>query len=324
MPSIFKKVGAKKTAIDIEEAWNIWELLSSGYESMTDIKLMKNFVHDQDLTVMITRHLASLDDEIKMLEAEAIKYNLKTPHQPPADFKTSAIIEEYSDRYIYRTVFRRLGDDLFKINRSIRTSSTNDKLRQGFQQRLRGQLKNFEEFIKYGKLKGWQDPPPTYKIHKPQKREQLLISEAFHLWDHLNQRYDQLHLTSTFKSMTHDIDLQAILTLGAGSLSEEITMLEGLMTKFEIPMPERPPVSTKVPIDPEVMEDVFMFRTILTGLQEAQDLHLRAIVQTELNDNLRKIFTTMLFNEMSLYDKLLKYGKAKGWTHPAPIYTEPT
>jgi len=324
MPMLLKKVGSKNKVVDIEEVWNIWELLSSGYESLADIKLLKNFVHDKDLNWMLDRHLKGLEDELNMMEKEAIRYNIKTSHQPPVDFKTSAIVEEFSDRYIFRNVYRRLGDDLFKLSRSIRTSSTNDMLRRRLQHRLKDTLKNFEEFIKYGRLKGWQDPPPTYKIHKPQKSEQLLVSEAFHLWDHLNQRYDQLHLTSTYKSLIHDPELVVIITLGVQSLSEEIKMLENLMTKFEIVLPGRPPASTRIPIDPEVFEDVFMFRSILTGLQEAQDLHLRAVVQTEMNDKLRKMFTRILLNEMSLYDKLLKYGKAKGWTQPAPVYNEPT
>ena len=181
MVTLFKKIGAKTKVVDIEDVWNIWELLSSGYESITDIKLMKNFIHDRDLSMMVGRHLVNLEKEIQMLEKESISYNLKTPRKPPSDFKTSTIVEEFSDRYIFRSVFRRLGDDLFKINRAVRTSSTNDNLRRIFQDRLKLSLNNFEEFLKYGKLKAWQDPPPTYKVSKPQLREQLLISEAFHL-----------------------------------------------------------------------------------------------------------------------------------------------
>jgi len=110
LQTIFKKVGGKKKTLDIEEVWNIWELLSSGYESMTDIKLLKNFIHDRDFSMMVGRHLVNLEKEIKLLEKEAITYDIKTPHQPPADFKTSTIVEEYSDRYIFRNIFRRLGD----------------------------------------------------------------------------------------------------------------------------------------------------------------------------------------------------------------------
>ncbi|MDO9535867.1 MAG: hypothetical protein Q7J85_11200 [Bacillota bacterium] len=81
MPKLFKKVGAKKKVVDIEEVWNIWELLSSGYESMTDIKLLKNFIHDKDLLVMAGRHLVNLDKEIKVLEKEAIilKHRISLP-----------------------------------------------------------------------------------------------------------------------------------------------------------------------------------------------------------------------------------------------------
>jgi len=53
------------------------------------------------------------------------------------------------------------------------------------------------------------------------------------------------------------------------------------------------------------------------------DLHLRAVVETTRNDSIRRMFTQFLSTEVEVFDKYLRYGKVKGWLHPAPLYTEP-
>ena len=99
-------------------------------------------------------------------------------------------------------------------------------------------------------------------------------------------------------------------------------LLEGLSAKFEIPSPERPPSSMKSKVDPEIMEDKFVYRTIFTGLQFATELHIRAVIGTIRNDSLREIFFDYLKTELNTYDKFVKYGKLKGWLHVVPMYTD--
>ncbi|MFW6008991.1 MAG: hypothetical protein ACOCP8_06985 [archaeon] len=43
---------------------------------------------------------------------------------------------------------------------------------------------------------------------------------------------------------------------------------------------------------------------------------------TENNDSLRDLFLQLLKKEISGYNKILKYGKAKGWNHIPPIYKQ--
>lgn len=228
-----------------------------------------------------------------------------------------------TDAFIYRLVSRQVEDDAFAMSRAVRTTTTNDRLRAMFTGFLREQLGILELFIEYGKLKEWQDPAPTYKTAKAVDKEQLDIGEAFHLWDHLSLRYDQKQLTDFFISFAHDAEYRAIMQTGMKTLDKQIDRLEKAMLTFQIPLPPRPPESVKAPIDPETLEDRFTYRTLIRGVQEAIDLHLRAIIETTRNDSVRTVYTDFLFEEMKFYDLMVKYGKAKAWLQVPPAYSEP-
>lgn len=170
-------------------------------------------------------------------------------------------------------------------------------------------------------LRSVRVPGTRKNVHK----EKLDVREAYHLWDHITQRYDQIQLTEFFVSFTHDAEYTAILNSGIDLLNDQVERICRVMLGFEIPLPKRPPVSVKTPIDPETLEDVFTYRTLLRGIQESVDLHLRTVAQSTRNDSLRHLFSDFFAVELDLHDKFVKYGKMKGWIHtPPPIYFEPS
>jgi len=219
------------------------------------------------------------------------KFKVKVPTRPPAQVQISAQLEEATDM-----------------------------LRSHFSDFLMGHLKDYEALYKYGKLKGWTDVEPAYKSYKPTDKEQVSVSEAYHVWEHLNYRYDQMELTNIYLDFVHDTDFKMILKEGLSTLENQIQTLEKEAIKFDISLPERPPASMASTIDPEIMTDKFAFRSIFTGMQSATNLHIRAVINTIRNDPLRSIFFDFLKKELNLYDKFLKYGKIKGWLHVVPTF----
>lgn len=320
---IFKRNSQGKETLNIEETYNLWLLLTSRYNHVESIQIMANFIHDRDLLLAANRLMADYQKQAADLEREARFFVIKMPEKPPFDGKTSTKVDIITDQYVYTSLLTTLKADLFTLNRTVRTSTTNDRFRIMLREMLTTQVNNHDTFIKYSKVKEWLEIGPTYKTSGDTKREKLDVGEAYHLWDHLSLRYDQIQLTQFFASFAHDHEYTAILNSGLQLLHKQAGELEKLLLEFEIPMTKRPPESLKSPIDPETLEDVFSFRNVLRGIQESLDLHLRAIVQCTRNDNLRKLFTTFLADEHKVYDKLLKYGKAKGWINIPPIYTEP-
>ncbi len=100
-------------------------------------------------------------------------------------------------------------------------------------------------------------------------------------------------------------------------------MLEEKASKYEVPLPNQPLASVAVAMDPETMEDRFMYMAIYTGIQNAVDLHVRAVIESIRNDSLRTLSYDLFTDEMGMYENYVRYGKVKGWISSTPIYAEP-
>jgi len=68
------------------------------------------------------------------------------------------------------------------------------------------------------------------------------------------------------------------------------------------------------------MDDSYMYRTLFTGMIGAAWLHSLAIKQCTTNDRLRGIFKDLLVQEIDIIDKMILFGKVKGWLGVVPQY----
>jgi len=301
------------------EAYNIWNTLQARYLSAEKNQLFRNFVHDNSLKKVMDSDLKVYERQIQILEKQLQKYKIKSPHQPPQETKFSTKIDAITDKMIFRFIINDIQSEIYDLKRSVLSTTTSEELREIFISFTDEHLKVYKKFYVYGKTKGWTEIGPAFKT-KPVKKEPVSVSEANHVWDHLNLRYDQLQVNDLFLDFVHDTDFLLILQTGKKILNKQIKILEDLAVKFEIPLPERPPAVMEAPIDPEIMEDQFAFRLLLGSMLSAVDLHTRAVMETIRNDNLRDIFHDFLMKEYNLIDKLFRYGKIKGWMHIIPSY----
>jgi len=321
--SVFKNSRGLKQEIDIKETHNVWNLLRARYLSADTIRLFKDLTHDKDFNVILRSLLNQWDKHIEIYETISKNYQLKAPKRPPYDYKTSLKVNQVTDVYVFKRIYNDIVAQMYSLTTGYRTSTTNDTVRKAIRKDLEAHIKSFETIYKYGKAKGWMDEPPAYKTAKPVVNEMLTTGEAFHILDHITHRYHQLQLTTFFLSYAHDKEFRGILNMGAAGLQKEVDKLQKEALKFEILLPTRPPSSVAVPMEPETMEDAFMFEVLLNGIQNAVDLHIRAVIETIRNDPLRDLFYGLFTAELRIYENLLKYGKAKGWIIPIPIYAEP-
>lgn len=322
-PSIFKKARGGKEQLDIQEAFNIFNLLRARYVSSQTIQIFKNFVHDREWDKVLDTFLKHFEGQISVLEGEAKKFSIVMPSKPPLDIKFAASINEITDEYIYKKIYHDLIAQLMSLIHAVRTTSTNDNLRNSVIQDLITHFKDFEILYKFGKVKGWEESYPVYKTALPHTKEQLSTAEAFHIWDHISLRYEQMELIGLYINFAHDTEFKAILQHGLYVVTKQVKQLEQLALKLYVTLPNRPSPPVMAPIDPETIKDQFMYNNILSWLLNALDTHVRAIIETIRNDPLRNLWTGLLTAELEYYDKFLKYGKMKGWTKVVPIYGEP-
>jgi len=144
--------------------------------------------------------------------------------------------------------------------------------------------------------------------------------EVGNLWDHLAFRYDNIYTTEVMRSHAHDADFILTLEMGLKLLEGQVEMLEKELQYFGIALPVRPGKATMTPGSTEIISDDHMYRTLLSGLQGAAILHIQPLKQCTFNDRIRGLFKKLLLDEIDLIDRYYKFGKLKGWLHPAPLY----
>ncbi|MCR3923002.1 MAG: DUF3231 family protein [Firmicutes bacterium] len=321
--SIFKNSRGLKEEIDMKEAFNIWNMLRSRYHSTDTVRLFQNLTHDRDFDIVLGQLLDEWKKYIKLYEDKAKSLKLKVPRRPPYDYKTSVQVSQFTDEYIYRRIYNDLIADLYPLVTAYRTSTTNDSVRKIIQDDLVEHLSGFELMYKYGKLKGWMDEPPAFKTFKPEVTEALTTGEAFHILDHISHRYHQIEMTKAFLSFVHDKEFQLILSQGAKTLEKEVAMLQEVALKHEVNLPPQPPASIQVAVDPEALEDRLLYSVILSGMQSAIDFHVRAVIECIRNDSLRSTFYKLFQDEVKMHERILKYGKLKGWLITIPLHANP-
>ena len=321
--SIIKKVKGEQERLDIQEAFNIYNLLRARYVSTQTVQIFKNFVHDIDWEIILDKFLKHFNKQITVLVELGDKFRIIMPSRPPLDIKFATSINDITDEYIYKKIYHDLIAELMSLIHAVRSTSTNDNLRNIIIKDLITHFEDFDILYKFGKVKSWEEAYPVYKTALPHQKEQLSTSEAFHIWDHINLRYEQIELIGIFVNFAHDTEFKVILQHGIYIFNKQVNHLEQLALKLNVPLPNRPTPPVMSPIDPETIKDKFMYRNILSWLLTALDTHVRAIIETIRNDSLRKLWSELLNTELEYYDKYLKYGKMKGWTRVVPIYGEP-
>ncbi|KAF1084154.1 hypothetical protein SPSYN_02558 [Sporotomaculum syntrophicum] len=151
------------------------------------------------------------------------------------------------------------------------------------------------------------------------KQQKISVTDVFHLWNHLIQRYHIIYLTNIFENFAHDEDLRLILKLGKKTLDKHISLLEKNMTAYGIALPVRPPKQTQFTVNIEAFTDRYIFRRVLRGIQSFLPTHTMAFMHST-SPSIREMFLTFLIEELKLYDRFIEYGKLKSYVIIPPMY----
>jgi len=151
------------------------------------------------------------------------------------------------------------------------------------------------------------------------KQRSISALEIGQIWDKLVARYDALEYTNILSGSVKDPDLKMIMAAGTKMLNKHITDLEKLSIKYGMPMPQKPPAGFVNITNVEALTDRYIFRRVFIGIQSFMPAHMLGFTQAT-SSTIREIFKSHLLDEMEIYDKLLEYGKLKGWIVDPPAY----
>lgn len=316
------KKQTKANKIDMQEAFSLWDILKSKYFAKEQLKIWNNFAHDKDLQLLLHTYINSITKNIQLLEELLKEYSIKGSSPNPKTVFTPVNPETVSDEFIANSVFTYTQEHVENLLRALRVSMTNEEIRQTFVKLANKTIEEMDGIVQYLKFKGWIDTPPLYHDVPKTVHEQLSLAEAYHLWDHLSFRYDNMKQTQISLATAFDVDFKILLGRGMDLLSEQALHLEKELTYFGIPLPKNPNVILPSPDNTEFFDDDHMFRIILAGMQGAMLMHAQALKQCTFNDRVRKIFRQMLVKEIQYFNQLVKFGKLKGWVNAVPSFRE--
>ncbi|MEW6182265.1 MAG: spore coat protein [Bacillota bacterium] len=317
---IGKKTQDQNEVLSAQEAFSLWDILKSKYLQVDHLQIWENFAHDRDFKVILRQIVKTYRHNVGILEKELKRYSIMGPDQARSAINSPSNPEIVTDEHIAEDMFFYLQEHIENLMRAIRTSTTNDHVRSVLRDMLERTIAQEDAFLKYIRVKGWIDQPPLYKNSAGNTNERISGAEAYHLWEHLTFRYDNILQTRVLSLFIQDGDFKMVIETGVNELKKQIDILEKELNQFGMQLPKKPTDNLTFVRTEELCKDDHIYRTILIGLQGALTVHVAAIKQSTLNDRVRGIFKNLLFQEMEYVDRFIKYGKAKGWLNPEPLY----
>ncbi|WP_088186583.1 DUF3231 family protein [Desulfosporosinus sp. FKA] len=151
------------------------------------------------------------------------------------------------------------------------------------------------------------------------KQTTINVSEVYHLWNHLMQRYNVIYITNLLHNFVKDDDLKLVLNLGNKTLAKHTELLEKELLNYGITLPLRPPKQTQETVNAELISDRHIYRRILRGIQAFLPVHTMAFIHST-SPKIRDLFISFMEEEMKIYDKYLEYGKIKDYLIKPPVY----
>jgi hypothetical protein len=151
------------------------------------------------------------------------------------------------------------------------------------------------------------------------KQRNINVSEVYHLWNHLVQRYNVIYITILLESFVKDNDLKLVLNSGSKILTKHMDLLEKELLNYGIPLPVRPPKKIQRTVNYEQLSDRLVYRRILRGIQAFLPVHTMAFNHST-SPKIRDLFMSFMAEEMKIYDKYIEYGKIKGYIIKPPVY----
>ena len=156
-------VNEKQKQISVTEVSNLWNMLIARYDAIDLTNFLKKHTDDKDLKLILNEGLDILNSQATRLEKILNKYGVPLTDKPVASGSPSVEIETLTDEKIFREVLRGMQQFLPFEARNFQTS-VDPEVRNIFKNLMLEEMELYDNYMEYGKLKGWIHQPPVYRI----------------------------------------------------------------------------------------------------------------------------------------------------------------
>lgn len=166
IPPLYKQVPTEsKESIDSGEAYQLWDHLAARYDTIEKTQKYQNFAHDVDFKALLVIGLQTvLEKQANLLEKECGKFGILQPSRPPKSISTNEGMDLYDDELIFRDIFTGMQFIMELHSTALKQTTTNDRLRGMYREFLDQELNALDNWINYGKTKGWLRPIPMFTL----------------------------------------------------------------------------------------------------------------------------------------------------------------
>lgn len=163
VPPAYQHVPAgNNEKIHCGEAGGLWDLLTYRYDTLRFTQTTASMVHDKEFKIIISAGIKLLEKQIKVLEDELMYFGIQMPKRP-ADVTAEFIKKELlEDSHIFRMTFLGMQGAAALHVRAFKRFSINHRLRGIVSEILLQEIEKIDDFIRYGKAKGWLYSVPKY------------------------------------------------------------------------------------------------------------------------------------------------------------------
>jgi spore coat protein CotF len=163
VPPMYTQNQGGNTKIDIAEAFNLWSHLTYRYDNLQLTGIFVAASSDVEFRLFLKAGQQTLKRQIKSIENELKHFKIAFPVKPPA-VRPPAGMQMADDDNMFRNIFAGMTGALSVHAKAVKQSTTNDRIRSLFSDLLVEEIDMLDKTIKYGKMKGWLNPAPSYVI----------------------------------------------------------------------------------------------------------------------------------------------------------------
>lgn len=163
VPPLYKHIpNNSESELGVAEAADLLDHLSLRYDNIRTTELFISVTHDIDFKAVLSMGLKKLKQQSLRLEKELDLYGIPLPKKSPKTTLTLENNEVMDDDYMYRILVNALQGALIMHAKSFKECTICDNTRGLFKGLFLDEIELIDNLLKYGKLKGWLNPVPSF------------------------------------------------------------------------------------------------------------------------------------------------------------------